>query len=78
MTRDEIAQPDNGADKTIELRISGNRLVSILNALDGAMYRAGHYRLQGNDVVADCPYNQTLRELTEAIRDELSAQRCAR
>lgn len=72
-----IATPDNPADCTIELAISGNRLVSVLNALDAAMYESGRYRLEGNDVKADWPWYAELRNTTEAIRDELSRQRCA-
>jgi hypothetical protein len=71
-----LAQPDNEADKTINLSISGNRLVSVLNALDGAMHALGRYRLKGNAVIAESPWYAELRETTEAIRDELSRQRC--
>lgn len=73
-----IATPDNAADITIKLEISGNRLVSVLNALDSAMFQSGLYRFEGNDVVALYPWYQELRATTEAVRDELSAQRCAR
>lgn len=71
----DISTPDNGADKTIVLRISGNRLVSILNALDSLMYQKGYYKLQGNGTVGINTGAQQLLDLTEAVRDELSAQR---
>lgn len=71
-----LAKPDNDADKTINLAISGNRLVSVLNALDAAMHETERYRFEGNDLVASSPWYATLRETTEAIRDELSRQRC--
>jgi hypothetical protein len=67
--------PDNEADKTIVLRISGNRLVSILNTFDMLMYETGRYKVQGNDIVPANSRIADLRQLTEAIRDELSAQR---
>lgn len=76
MNAKELAQPDNAADSTIQLAISGNRLVSILNALDQSLHQSGHYRFEGDSVVASSPWYQTLRETTEAIRDELSRQRC--
>jgi hypothetical protein len=71
----ELAKPDNEADKTVTLAISGNRLVSVLNALDAALHTTGRYRLEGNDVVASSPWYAELRDVTEAIRDELSRQR---
>lgn len=70
-----LAMPDNSADRTIMLAISGNRLVSVLNALDAAMHQLGRYRLEGNDTIADSDWFANLRETTEAIRDELSRQR---
>ncbi len=73
-----LAKPDNAADMTVTLDISGNRLVSILNALDGAMHALGRYRLEGNDVVADDVWYRELRQTTEMVRDELSRQRCAK
>ena len=63
------------AGPVITLQISGNRLVSLLNTLDSAMYASGDYRLEGNDVVCSNRYTQALRDLCESIRDELSAQR---
>jgi hypothetical protein len=72
----DIAKPDNEADMTVTLAISGNRLVSILNALDQAMYATGHYRFEGNECVASSSWYAQLRETTEAVRDELSRQRC--
>lgn len=72
-----LAAPDNPADRTIVLSISGNRLVSVLNALDAAMYQTGRYRFEGDAIVADAPWYGELRKTTEAIRDELSRQRCA-
>lgn len=76
-TAAELAAPDNSADITINLAISGNRLVSILNALDQAMYATGCYRLVADDVVATSSYYAELRAVTDAVRDELSRQRCA-
>lgn len=78
MTPEELAKPDNEADRTITLRISGNRLVSILNMLDMIMHETGRYRFEGDKVVASGPWCTTLRETTEAVRDELSKQRCAK
>jgi len=77
MTQEQLAKTDNAADKTINLAISGNRLVSILNALDAAMHETGRYRFDGDTLVASSDWYQTLRETTEAVRDELSRQRCA-
>jgi hypothetical protein len=76
-TAAEIAAPDNAADRTIHLAISGNRLVSLLNALDSTMYATGKYELVGDDIVASTPWHAELRSVTEAVRDELSRQRCA-
>jgi len=72
-----ITTPNNAADTTINLAISGNRLVSVLNALDASLHQLGRYRFEGNDIVADAPWYAELCETTEAIRDELSRQRCA-
>jgi hypothetical protein len=77
MNAAQLAAPDNGADKTITLAISGNRLVAILNALDAAMFETCRYHFEGDKVVAESPWYMTLREITEATRDELSRQRCA-
>jgi hypothetical protein len=71
-----IAEPDNGADTTITLAISGNRLVSVLNALDQSLHQLGTYWLEGNTVVAATTWYTDLYAITEAIRDELSRQRC--
>jgi hypothetical protein len=76
MNATELAKPDNAADMTVTLAISGNRLVSILNALDGALYQTGKYRFEGDSVVASSPWYGELRTVTESIRDELSRQRC--
>ncbi len=73
-----LAAPDNAADKTIHLAISGNRLVSVLNALDAALFANGRYRFEGDSIVADAPWFAELRQTTESIRDELSRQRCAK
>lgn len=75
MTADELAAPDNGADCTVTLRISGNRLVSILNTLDATLFEAGRYRFEGNDLVACSEHYTTTHQISEAIRDELSRQR---
>ncbi|MCK1671093.1 hypothetical protein [Bradyrhizobium sp. 150] len=77
MNAQALAKPDNEADMTISLAISGNRLVSVLNALDAAMYATGRYRFEGDNVVAESSWFAELRETTEAIRDELSRQRCS-
>jgi hypothetical protein len=76
MTQEQLAKPDNEADRTINLAISGNRLVSILNALDAAMHETCRYHFEGDTIVAESPWYQKLRETTEAVRDELSRQRC--
>ncbi len=75
MNAEQLAKPDNAADKTITLAISGNRLVSILNALDAAMHELGRYRFEGDKVVVSSEWYATVRETTEAMRDELSRQR---
>lgn len=72
-----LATPDNAADTTITLAISGNRLVSVLNALDAALFETKRYAFEGDGLVASSPYYTELRATTEAIRDELSRQRCA-
>lgn len=72
-----IATPNNPADCTINLAISGNRLVSVLNALDAAMFELGRMKFVGNDVVFSSPWYAELRATSEAMRDELSRQRCA-
>jgi hypothetical protein len=77
LTAAEVAAPDNEADRTIHLSISGNRLVSILNALDAAMYATGKYQFVGDDIVASSDWHAELRTITEAVRDELSRQRSA-
>lgn len=53
--------------------------MGVFISLDGAadLRRARRYRLEGNDVKADLPWYAELRNTTEAIRDELSRQRCA-
>lgn len=78
MNAEQLAKPDNPADKTITLAISGNRLVAILNALDAAMHETCRYHFDGDKVVAESPWYQMLRETTESVRDELSRQRCAK
>lgn len=77
MNATQLAKPDNDADRTITLAISGNRLVSVLNALDAAMHATGRYHFEGNEIVAASSWFAELRETTEAMRDELSRQRCA-
>jgi len=76
MNANDLAKPDNEADRTITIRISGNRLVSVLNTLDVAMFLAGRYRFENDKLTADCGYLAGVLETTEAIRDELSRQRC--
>lgn len=76
MDAKQLAQPDNGADKTITLAISGNRLVSVLNTLDACLYADGSYWFEGDTVKTKSEWLDRLRETTEAIRDELSRQRC--
>lgn len=75
MNAQELAKPDNEADCTITLQISGNRLVAVLNTVDALMHATGRYHFEDNDVVASSPWYQDLRTVTEAMRDELSAQR---
>ena len=68
-----IATPDNAADITVTLQISGNRLVSICNALQSLMYRHDYIgpNSEGWQHYAD------VNEIVERVRDELSAQRIA-
>jgi hypothetical protein len=66
------------SDCVITLHISGNRLVSVLNALDAMAHETRRYTFEGNDIVASSPRYEELRNTTEAIRDELSRQRCAK
>lgn len=75
MNAKELAKPDNAADCTVTLEISGNRLVSVLNALDAAMHATDRYRFEGDTIVASSSWYQQLRDTTESIRDELSRQR---
>lgn len=70
----ELGEP-NEPSSVITLRISGNRLVSILNTLDSLMFETSRLRFEGNAVVGRDAYAQNLYDLTESIRDELSAQR---
>ena len=77
MNAQDLARPDNSADVTINLAISGNRLVMLMNALDGFGFETGKYKfggVGGNDVVCEPHWNE-LRQVTEAVRDELSKQR---
>lgn len=74
MTREELAAPNNPA----ELKISGNRLVSICNTVQAAMYRAGNAVMENDKLTFESPYYADLYAAVEAIRDELSAQRMAR
>jgi len=78
MTAEQLATSDNPADRTIVLRISGNRLVSVLNTLDQLMHETERYRFEGDKVQASSPWYAELREVTEAMRDELSRQRCVK
>ena len=73
-----LAVPDNAADITVTLEISGNRLVSILNALDATLFETGRINFVGNDIVGSSPWFTELHRTTEAIRDELSRQRMIR
>lgn len=75
MNAKELAAPNNAADCTINLAVSGNRLVSVLNALDAALHASGAYTFVGDEVRGSCPWYDELRETTEAIRDELGRQR---
>ena len=77
MTREELAKPDNEADCTVSIRISGNRLVSVLNTLDCTLHATGKYRFVGDEVRGMSSWYDDLRTVTEAIRDELSIQRNA-
>jgi hypothetical protein len=59
----------------ITLRISGNRLIGLLNTIDGLMFETGKYAFKGDDYVFRDEHAKHMRDLTESIRDELSAQR---
>lgn len=73
-SKPELGEP-NEPTSIITLRISGNRLVSLLNTLDRLMFETGRTRFEGNDLVYRDFYIQDMHDLTESIRDELSAQR---
>lgn len=62
----DITKPDNGADTLINLAISGNRLVSICNAVQQMMHETGKLKH---------PWYQELNEVVERVRDQLSDQR---
>jgi hypothetical protein len=75
MTKDDLAAPDNEADCTVTLAVSGNRLVSVLNALDASLHSLGVYFFDGDTCRAASDWYEQLRATTEAMRDELSRQR---
>lgn len=62
----DITSPDNPADTIITLTISGNRLVSICNAVQQMMHETGKDKF---------PAYQELNEVVERVRDQLSDQR---
>lgn len=68
MTTVDITKPDNGADTVITLKISGNRLVAICNAVQAMAHETG------KDQHA---WYQELNEVIERVRDQLSEQRMA-
>lgn len=62
----DITTPDNEADTLINLAISGNRLVSICNAVQQLMHETGKIKH---------PWYQELDAVIESVRDQLSDQR---
>jgi hypothetical protein len=65
----DITVPDNEADTIITLTISGNRLVSICNAVQALMHETGKIGF---------PAYREIDEVVERVRDQLSAQRMER
>jgi hypothetical protein len=63
------------AGPVINLQISGNRLVSLLNTLDFYAFQMNRRSFHGNDIEFVDDWDRKLWELTESIRDEISAQR---
>lgn len=61
------------AGPVITLKISGNRLVGLLNSLDS--YTLERRKFVGNEIEFVDDWDRKLWELTESIRDEISAQR---
>lgn len=62
----DITTTDNSADTIINLKISGNRLVSVCNALQALMHQTGKLEF---------PAYREIDEVVERIRDQLSDQR---
>lgn len=65
----DIAKPDNGADATITIQISGNRLVALLNGFDRLLYEAIPDRVE-----REARYESYIRDI-ETLRDILSDER---
>ena len=72
----DITKPDNPADTVINLTISGNRLVSVLNALQQKMFADNNAAFaDGNNMSFSSSWYAELWETVERIRDQLSEQR---
>ena len=68
---EDLKKPDNPADVTIVVEISGNRLVRILNTFDSMLHqrkRSGEWHDGRRDIKRD----------VETLRDILSSQRMAK
>jgi hypothetical protein len=63
------------AGPVITLQISGNRLVGLLNTLDFYAFQMRRRAFRGNDIEFADDWDRKLWDLTETIRDEISAQR---
>lgn len=74
----DITAKDNEADTIINLTISGNRLVSLLNSCQSMLFDSGRLVVRGNDFRGTEPAWDELNEIIERMRDKLSEQRCAR
>ena len=71
----DIRSPNNPADTIVTIAISGNRLVSILNAVQAMMHETSRSRFEGNATVFISDSYRELNETVECLRDQLSAQR---
>lgn len=72
----DFSQPETAeAGPTINLKISGNRLICLLNTLDYYTNLLDRRKFVGNEIEFKDDWDRKLWDLTESIRDEISAQR---
>jgi hypothetical protein len=71
-----FSNPEPGeAGPVITLKIGGNRLVGLLNSLDFYAFHLKRRKFVGDDLEFVDDWDRKLWDLTESIRDEISAQR---